>query len=156
MLSFWEDILGVLNNIAKKSTYPPIQVKSQYLYRDVLWPVMFNEDEWCKKIMKSLFMTIEKVYESTYRFIAVRYDLHLKLYSKDNKVMTDFKKLLSKKIRSHYPSTFLKIYWVREKHKSDNQHYHIVVILDAKYIKHPHRLNTLVENTWHEISSGTV
>ena len=148
--------MGVLNNISKEPRFPILKAKSQYLYRDVLWPVILKEDEWCPKIMKSLFTAIEKVYESTYRFMAVRCDLHLKLYSEDNQVMKDFKRLLSKEVKSTYPSTFLKIYWVRERNKSNFQHYHIIVILDAKYINHPQKLNTLVENIWYQITMGSV
>ena len=59
----------------------------------------------------------------TSRFLAVRYDLHLKSYTDDNQVISDFCQQLGV-LRARYPKSFFDIFWVREHDKATAQHYH--------------------------------
>ena len=67
----------VINNIARGAVYPDIRAKGEFLYDDVLWPVMPEELQQDVKIMNSLFKAIDRTYASCSRFLAIRYDFHL-------------------------------------------------------------------------------
>lgn len=146
----------VINNITRSSAYPDIRPGGEFLYDNVLWPVMPEESQQNTKIMNSLFRTVDKTYRSCSRFLAVRYDFHLPQYSPDNNVITEFHRLLIPALRKIYPKSFMRVFWVREQNKAPAQHYHYLLMMDGNAVRHPHKINQLVKCYWKHATGGRV
>jgi len=97
-----------------------------------------------KKILDQLIAT------STYhhKLFIFRFDLHIKEYTNNNKVITDFNRRLFKKVKRHYKVKRIGYVWVREQEKSKKQHYHYVLILDGSKVNSPHSLQTWISAIW--------
>ncbi|HHQ2336061.1 YagK/YfjJ domain-containing protein [Enterobacter roggenkampii] len=147
---------AVINNITRSSAYPDIKAGGEFLYDNVLWPVMPEESQQNIKIMNSLFRAIDKTYRCCSRFLAIRYDFHLPQYSPDNRVITDFHKLLIPALRKLYPKSFMRFFWVREQNKAPAQHYHYLLMMDGNAVRHPHKINQLVKCYWKHATDGRV
>lgn len=150
------DSISVINNIPASTPAQWIKAKGFYLYDEVLWPILYPEGEYYPRIMKALFDTVNQTSQRSSRFFAVRYDLHLKRYTDDNQVMSDFCQQLAQALRVRYPRSFIDIFWVREHGLAAAQHYHCIVMMDGNYIRQPKVLNGLVEQVWQVITKGTV
>jgi len=61
----------------------------------------------------------------------LRFDLHTHSYTKDNKLITDFKKRLFQKLKREYGFKDIGYCWVREQERAKAQHYHFVLFLDG-------------------------
>lgn len=146
----------VINNITRSTVYPAIQANSEFLYDNVLWPVMPEEGQQDVKIMNSLFRAIDKTYSSCSRFMAIRFDFHLPQYTADNNVITRFHQLLIPAFRKLYSNSFARVFWVREQNQAPAQHYHYLLMVDGNYVRHPIKINKLVENCWKLATGGTV
>ncbi|MGC8426110.1 YagK/YfjJ domain-containing protein [Mixta calida] len=146
----------VINNIARSTVYPNIRAKGDFLYDDVLWPVMPEECQQDVKIMNSLFKAVDRTYASCSRFLAIRYDFHLPQYTADNRVITRFHQLLIPALRKEYPKSFARVFWVREQNRAPAQHYHYLLKVDGNYVRHPLKINKLVESCWKIATGGTV
>nr|WP_071995404.1 inovirus-type Gp2 protein [Pantoea sp. IMH] len=146
----------VINNITRSTVYPDIQASGEFLYDGVLWPVMPEECQQNAKIMNSLFRTIDKTYSSCSRFLAIRYDFHLPQYTSDNRAITNFHQLIIPSLRRMYPKSFVRVFWVREQNKAPAQHYHYLLMVDGNYVRHPLKINKLVESCWKIATGGTV
>lgn len=146
----------VINNITRSTVYPDIQANGEFLYDGVLWPVMPEESRQNTRIMNSLFRTIDKTYSSSSRFLAIRYDFHLPQYTPDNRVITEFHQLLIPALRKLYPKNFARMFWVREQNQAPAQHYHYLLMVDGNHVRHPLKINKLVENYWKIATGGTV
>jgi len=146
----------VINNIARSTVYPDIRTKGEFLYDDVLWPVMPEECQQDVKIMNSLFKAVDRTYVSCSRFLAIRYDFHLPQYTPDNRVITRFHQLLIPALRKEYPKSFARVFWVREQNQAPAQHYHYLLMVDGNCVRHPLKINKLVESCWKIATGGTV
>lgn len=146
----------VINNITRSTVYPDIRAKGEFLYDDVLWPVMPEERQQDVKIMNSLFKAVDRTYASCSRFLAIRYDFHLPQYTADNRVITRFHQLLIPALRKEYPKSFARVFWVREQNQAPAQHYHYLLMVDGDCVRHPLKINKLVESCWKIATGGTV
>ena len=146
----------VINNITRGTVYPDIRAKGEFLYDDVLWPVMPEESQQDVKIMNSLFKAVDRTYVSCSRFLAIRYDFHLPQYTPDNRVITRFHQLLIPALRKEYPKSFARVFWVREQNQAPAQHYHYLLMVDGNCVRHPLKINKLVESCWRIATGGTV
>ena len=146
----------VINNIARSTVYPNIRAKGEFLYDDVLWPVMPEECQQDVRIMNSLFKAVDRTYASCSRFLAIRYDFHLPQYTADNRVITRFHQLLIPALRKEYPKSFARVFWVREQNRAPAQHYHYLLMVDGNCVRHPLKINKLVESCWKIATGGTV
>jgi len=146
----------VINNIARSPVYPDIRAKGEFLYDDVLWPVMPEEHQQDVKIMNSLFKAVDRTYATCSRFLAIRYDFHLPQYTPDNRVITRFHQLLIPALREEYPKSFARVFWVREQNQAPAQHYHYLLMVDGNCVRHPLKINKLVESCWKIATGGTV
>lgn len=129
----------VFNNISP-GIIAGIQSKGIFIFKDVLWPVLYSEEEQDIRIMGKVFDAVDKVATKS-RFLAVRYDLHLPEYTSGNQPISDFHNLLFKMISENYPKSFISYLWVREQGNSESQHYHYLLMLDANCIRYPNLLN---------------
>lgn len=146
----------VINNITRSSAYPDIKAGGEFLYDNVLWPVMPEESQQNITIMNSLFRAIDRTYRCCSRFLAVRYDFHLPQYSPDNGVIADFHKLLIPALRKLYPKSFMRVFWVREQNQAPAQHYHYLLMMDGNAVRHPYKINQLVQCYWKHATGGMV
>lgn len=149
------DKTTVFNNIRPPKSpfdYPP---QSHFCFGDVLWPVLPAEHDQDTKILKRIFETIERVSLKSSRFLAIRYDLHLKDYSANNKVISRFHHLLFPCLWEKYRRSFISFFWVREQGKSNTQHYHYLLMLNGNHVKYPHKVNQIVTQCWEQASKGT-
>lgn len=146
----------VINNITRGTVYPDIRAKGEFLYDDVLWPVMPEESQQDVKIMNSLFKAVDRTYASCSRFLAIHYDFHLPQYTADNRVITRFHQLMIPAFRKLYSKSFARVFWVREQNKAPAQHYHYLLMVDGNCVRHPLKINKLVESCWNIATGGTV
>ena len=82
------------------------------------------------------------------RVFVLRFDLHTHINTKDNKVMTAFRKRLSQKLKREYGFKEIGYCWVREQERAKTQHYHWVLFLDGDLIRHSKRINEMVKQAW--------
>ena len=71
-----------------------IKPKGEFLFNDFLWKVLPANDQQNGKMMKRIFETVDQVSGLSSRFLAVRYDLHLKEFQSNNHVIDIFHKNL--------------------------------------------------------------
>ncbi len=150
-----KDKTTVFNNISPAKSpfdYPP---KGQYCFGDVLWPVLPAERDQYSNILKRIFETIEQASLQSSRFLAIRYDFHLKEYSSDNKAISRFHSLVFPCLCKKYPRSFISFFWVREQAESDAQHYHYLLMLNGNVVKHSKRVNQIVMACWEQANRGT-
>ncbi|MCX9054344.1 inovirus Gp2 family protein, partial [Citrobacter portucalensis] len=115
----------VFNNISPGSI-GGIPSKGIFIFKDVLWPVLYAEDEQDIRIMGKVFEVVDKL-STVSRFFAVRYDFHLPEYTSDNNPIRDFHNVLFKELSEKYPRSFISYLWVREQSDSNPQHYHYLL-----------------------------
>ncbi|MCX9022909.1 YagK/YfjJ domain-containing protein [Citrobacter portucalensis] len=144
----------VFNNISPGSI-GGIPSKGIFIFKDVLWPVLYAEDEQDIRIMGKVFEVVDKL-STVSRFFAVRYDFHLPEYTSDNNPIRDFHNVLFKELSEKYPYSFISYLWVREQSDSNSQHYHYLLMLDANCIQYPSILNKIVARCWRIATGGTV
>ncbi len=84
--------------------------------------------------------------------IVVRLDFHLRTYTDDNRVMSQFLHKLKKQLLREY-SNFKRLgyVWVREMENVDQQHYHTALLVDRHVIQHPGRLIRICEELWQSL-----
>jgi len=82
------------------------------------------------------------------RLLVHRVDLHLNMFSSDNKVISRFINRLKQWLKRNYGLEKIGYIWVREQEKSDKQHYHLALLLDGDKIRHPKRLNEQIKEMW--------
>ncbi|WP_312069428.1 YagK/YfjJ domain-containing protein [Lelliottia nimipressuralis] len=150
-----KDKTTVFNNISPAKSpfdYPP---QGQYCFGDVLWPVLPAERDQDANILKRIFETIEQASLQSSRFLAIRYDFHLKEYSSDNKAISRFHSLVFPCLWKKYPRSFISFFWVREQAESDPQHYHYLLMPNGNVVKHSKRVNQIVMACWEQANRGT-
>ncbi|WP_396622285.1 inovirus-type Gp2 protein [Marinobacter sp. W-8] len=74
------------------------------------------------------------------RLFVYRFDLRLKEYTEDNKIMSDFIRAVRKMVKRKYPISRMGFLWGREQASAAGQHYHVALILDGNKIHHPAKL----------------
>ena len=146
-----------INNIIRPySDTEVIKPKGEFLFNDILWKVLPASDQQNGKMMKRIFKTVDQVSGLSSRFLAVRYDLHLKEFQSNNQVIDIFHKNLFGQLRKRYPMSFVSYIWVRERNEADAQHYHYALMMDGNYIHSPNKLNDIVKMCWEEAAGGSV
>ena len=146
-----------INNIIRPySDADVIKPKGEFLFNDFLWKVLPASDQQNGKMMKRIFETVDQVSGLSSRFLAVRYDLHLKEFQSNNQVIDIFHKNLFGQLRKRYPMSFVSYIWVRERNEADAQHYHYALMMDGNYIRSPNKLNDIVKMCWEEAAGGSV
>lgn len=110
-----------------------VNSKQSGLYTEIIRPMIkqfeIAKSKWC-------------------RVLVYRFDLHMGIYTSDNKLLSNFRKRLNKRIKRMYGFKEIGYCWVREKERSKFQHYHWVLFLDGNLIKHPGNLNLIIKESW--------
>jgi hypothetical protein len=82
------------------------------------------------------------------RVFVLRFDLHTHRKTKNNKLMTDFRKRLFQRLKREYGFKEIGFCWVREQERAKAQHYHWVLFLDGDLVRHSSRINEIVKESW--------
>lgn len=82
------------------------------------------------------------------RVFVLRFDLHQKHFTSDNKHVTAFRKRLVQKLKREYGFKEVGFCWVREQERAKAQHYHWVLFLDGNKIRHSSRIIQMIKQAW--------
>ncbi|WP_040727657.1 inovirus-type Gp2 protein [Thiomicrorhabdus sp. Kp2] len=94
-------------------------------------------------------------YKRWKRVFVLRFDLHYKIYTQDNKVVSDFMRRVRSYIKRNYQAKEVGFCWVREVERVKVQHYHVVLFLDGDKIRHSSKLNKVIKGMWERNTCGT-
>ena len=82
------------------------------------------------------------------RVFVLRFDLHLKEYSGDNKTISTFMNRLKQWIKRNYKTKDIGSQWVREQERAKTQHYHVTLFIDGDVIRYPNKLLRAIRTKW--------
>ena len=82
------------------------------------------------------------------RVFVLRFDLHLKEYSGDNKTISTFMNRLKQWIKRNYKTKDIGFGWVREQERAKIQHYHVALFIDGDVIRYPNKLLRAIRAKW--------
>ena len=107
------------------------------------------------RILNKIFTLTEAMLSHYQRVFVVRIDLHMKEYSADNKILSDFLRVHNKKLAKEYGCIVGQLA-VREQGTSDQQHYHLALFLNGGKIKHSGKLVRELTKLWKAHCGGFV
>ena len=82
------------------------------------------------------------------RVFVLRFDLHLKEYSGDNKTISTFMNRLNQWIKRNYKTKDIGYGWEREQERVKAQHYHAALFIDGDVIRYPDKLLRAIRTKW--------
>ena len=82
------------------------------------------------------------------RILVVRMDLHLNIYTGDNKRISNFMNNTNKYLSRNYDINKMGFVWAREMERAKTQHYHTALFLDGNKIQHPKKLLPALKEKW--------
>lgn len=88
------------------------------------------------------------------RVLVLRFDLHQDYFTINNKHITAFRKRLFQKLKREYGFDDIGFCWVREQERAKAQHYHFVLYLDGRLIRHSSRINLMIKEAWEKPTGG--
>lgn len=98
--------------------------------------------------MDRIFQIMEKFFSKTSKLTAIRLELKMRLWTKDNKPISQFLQQLKCQLINHYGQLYNGYIWVREKGKSKAQHYHLALLLDGQQVKHSDTVYRIAKAIW--------
>ncbi|MEI6895758.1 MAG: inovirus-type Gp2 protein [Colwellia sp.] len=125
----------------------------QYIYKEYVWQVCHEALGLIEKFMDRIFEQFDIMLERYSRVFVVRFDLHLKEYGSNNKVISDYLKGLLIKLKSKYKCQIAHA-WSRECYQAEAQHYHCSLMLSGHNIRHPDSLLEEATKLWKEQTNG--
>lgn len=132
-----------------------MSINSHYfIHNDIQWRVIPNKNDQHTKILNRLFNVTHQTFSKTTRIFAIRFDLRVKQFTEDNKVLNIFHKSLTYNLTKKYPKSFINYIWVREQNSSENQHYHYVLMMNANYIRYSQSLIDIIVASWSNTQQG--
>ena len=118
-----------------------------YEYQGHAWSVIKSINI-RQEIMDGIFQIMEKFFSKTSKLTAIRLELKMKVWTKDNKPMSKFIQQLKCQLINHYGQLYNGYIWVREKGKSKAQHYHLALLLDGQQVKHSDTVYRIAKTIW--------
>lgn len=88
------------------------------------------------------------------RVLVLRFDLHQDVYTADNLRISRFVKRLTTKLKRAYGFKKIGFTWVREQEKAKAQHYHFVLFLEGRRVRHSQRLIEIIREAWESPVGG--
>ncbi|WP_417535601.1 YagK/YfjJ domain-containing protein [Methylophaga sp.] len=107
-----------------------------------------------REILSRLIAQFEIATIKWQRLFVLRFDLHTKTYTEDNKQITAFRKRLFQRLKRTYGVKQIGFCWVREMERSKSQHYHWVIFIDGNLIRHSGRINKIIKECWEDGSDN--
>ncbi|WP_323946746.1 YagK/YfjJ domain-containing protein [Aeromonas caviae] len=118
-----------------------------YEYQGHAWAVIKSINI-RQEIMDGIFQIMEKFFSKTSKLTAIRLELKMRLWTKDNKPISKFLQQLKCQLINHYGQLYNGYIWVREKGKSKAQHYHLALLLDGQQVKHSDTVYRIAKAIW--------
>lgn len=98
------------------------------------------------EVMEELDSQVSSMLSHHSRVLFLRLDVRCYEFSSTNKVMSDFMRLLKRRLIARYGFTRVGYLWVREVSKAKKQHYHLVLLLDGNKVQHPKKVIEIAED----------
>ena len=108
------------------------------------------------KQMKGIIEQLNVITGNYSRVLVVLFDLHLDGFTQDNKIISNFIKLLSTRIKKEYCFKQIGFSWCRELETVKQQHYHMALFLEGRKIRTPHYLYEKIQDAWWDVGGGFV
>jgi len=99
-------------------------------------------------ILKAVKGQLDAMLSYYSRVLTFRLDLHLVDYSGDNKKLSRMIGRLTEWLRNKYSTARVGYIWVREIEKAKSQHYHLMIMVDGRTIRHPSKVIEWIERYW--------
>ena len=100
------------------------------------------------KIIEKMVEQLDICLQIHKRVFVLRFDLHLKKYSGDNKTISTFMNRLKQWIKRNYKTKDIGSQWVREQERAKTQHYHVTLFIDGDVIRYPNKLLRAIRTKW--------
>jgi len=88
------------------------------------------------------------------KVFVVRFDLHLKEYTKSNEQISRFSKLLLSRLKSKFKLNAIGYAWCREQGNAKQQHYHMAIFLEGRKLRGTFSLFPIIQDTWWFVKGG--
>jgi len=108
------------------------------------------------KQMKGIIEQLNVITGNYSRVLVVPFDLHLDGFTPDNKIVSNFIKLLSTRIKKEYGFNQIGFSWCRELERAKQQHYHMALFLEGRKIRTPKYLYEKIQDAWWDVGGGFV
>jgi len=106
------------------------------------------------KQMKGIIRQLNIMTAKYSRVLVVMFDLHLATYTENNKIMSQFTKLLFARIKKAYSFKQVGFSWCREHENANQQHYHMALFLEGRKIRSPEYLYEIMQDAWWDVGGG--
>lgn len=120
---------------------------SNYLYQGHLWTVISNY-QIRKDIMNCIFTVLREFFERRSKLTAIRIELHLKKWTANNAPVREFFTKLRRQLFKQYGKIYHRYIWAREQNQAKAQHYHVVLLVDGQFVKHPSIIEKIARSIW--------
>ena len=118
-----------------------------YFYQGRLWTVI-SKYQIRKDIMDSIFTVLREFFERRSKLTAIRIELHLKKLTANNAPVREFFTKLRRKLFKQYGKIYHRYIWAREQNQAKAQHYHVVLLVDGQFVKHPSIIEKIARSIW--------
>lgn len=122
-------------------------LSARYLHQGRLWCVISGY-EIRQDIMETVFSVLRGFFKKRSKLIAIRIELHLKQWTATNAPVSDFFQKLGRQLKKHYGKIYHRYIWVREQNQAKAQHYHVVLLVDGQFVKHPSVIKEIASRIW--------
>ncbi len=103
------------------------------------------------QIMHRIIEQLELSLDKWKRVLVIRFDLHTRFKSSDNKRVTRFTDNLKRRLQRKYGMFEVGYVWARECEKAKAQHYHFALFLDGDKVRRSNEILEIVSSTWKAI-----
>lgn len=115
---------------------PYISQSNYTNFRGELFPISSKPSGIYTQQLKSILSQLDIMLEKYSRVFVMRFDIRIFEQTIDNRVISQFNKPFHKWLKRHYKIKDIAFAWCREQEKAKKQHYHYILILDGKAVRH--------------------
>ncbi|WP_115720144.1 YagK/YfjJ domain-containing protein [Gallaecimonas mangrovi] len=101
-----------------------------------------------KEILTSIMGQLEAMQSWHSKSHVLRFDLHVPVYSPKNIQIKIFFQRLVKRIQREYDLMRVGYGWAREISQAEKLHYHCFLILNGHQVRHPHNIQSSIQECW--------
>lgn len=104
--------------------------------------------------LRSIIKQFELASQKWGRVFVLRFDLHQHVYTGNSERVTAFRDRLVTRLKYQYGFKEVGYCWAREMERAKTQHYHFVLFLDGRLIRHSNNIIEMVKRAWDD-GTGT-
>jgi len=104
-----------------------------------------QNNRYYREILAAIKSQMDAMLSHNARVMFLRIDLHAREYSPDNVPLSRFMRKMKKRLTKDYGFTRIGHIWAREQETAKQQHWHLVLLLDASKVRHPKYVIELIE-----------